>query len=492
MKRIVERLRRLRLSRKEKIAAGAVIICALIFTPFLASAENLTPGADVVPPAPPSSSLTGPNRVAPVRFCKEAGIYVDEKYRLGTGCSQAITCLMDASLHKYRCQNAKGMPVAPPACRNKADRAYYVCDDPNSVYVATLQPYAVYTSAPTTTAFPEVRSQPTVYPGVEPQPTVTAAAPQPTLSSTPTQPTGTVQTNTVPTSTVPAGTADAIRAAKAAKLRTWVEHDLSADYLTGGPQYRTALQALIAAAKQPGVTGVKFADYLGYPRDGRTFTGEADVKQFLATTATALRAALPGKRLAIGVAVPELGCGSNAACATAMRAKAPLATKKTVGDYLAAVTLDRVELADGLWGPSYRTYKITAAGASAAQWQAVRALGWDTWTQVTSRQYGLAHTGDTSPWDQATATAQVDTLVGNVIGRGVPSVTLWGHKSLAGQDTYRLLDTGLAPNLLWTALTGKGLRDRLAVVVDPASTERGAAADIATLAQGVSEIFILV
>ncbi|WP_214318298.1 hypothetical protein [Nonomuraea sediminis] len=486
MKRIVERLRRLRLSRKEKIAAGAVIVCALIFTPFLASAENLIPGADVVPPAPPSSGLKAPDRVAPVRFCKEAGMYVDEKYRLGTGCSQAITCLMDPAVHKYRCQNAKGVPVVPPACRNKADRAYYVCDDQNSVYVATLQPYAVYTNGPTT-GVPEVRPQSTAFPGVEPQatplPIVTSAPPQlPTVTSAAPQ----------PTAVVPAGTADAIRAARAAKLRTWVEHDLSADYLTGDPQYRTALQALIAAAKQPGVTGVKFADYLGYPRDGRTFTGEDDVKQFLTTTATALRTALPGKRLAIGVAVPELGCGSSAPCATAMRAKAPLATKKAVGDYLAAVTLDRVELADGLWGPTYRKYKITAAGASAAQWQAVRALGWDTWTQVTSRQYGLAHTGDTSQWDQATATAQVDTLVGNVIGKGVPSVTLWGHKSLAGQDTYRLLDTGLAPNLLWTALTGKGLRDRLAVVVDPASTERGAAADIATLAQGVSEIFILV
>ncbi|MEU4576133.1 hypothetical protein [Nonomuraea sp. NPDC023979] len=290
----------------------------------------------------------------------------------------------------------------------------------------------------------------------------------------------------------------AIEAARAAHLRVWVESDLADDYLAGDAQFRAALDALSQAARQPGVIGIKFTDNLGYSR----FSTEADIRTFLTSATRALRAAAPGKRLAIGVVVPELGCGSSQPCITAMRAKAPLVTKQLVGRYIKASGVEHVYVSSGLFATTYRTYQvthpktgkptpITPALATRAQWLSIKALGWDTLAQIGSREYGLAHTGDTADWSKAVAAAQISARIGTVIGLGAPTVTLWGHKAADGDQTYRLLDAGLAPNEVWQALTAQRLRERLSVVFDPASTEAGVSQDIAALAKGVSEIFIL-
>lgn len=316
-------------------------------------------------------------------------------------------------------------------------------------------------------------------------PTVTA---EPTASTTPTTP--------EPGSGSLDG--DFIATAKKAHLRIWLESDLADDYLAGDTAFTAALQQLVTDAKRTDVTGVKFADNLAYTG----FSTEQQVIRFLHRATQALRAALPGKRLAIGVVVPELGCGDSQPCITALRKRAPLVTKQHVNRYLKAGDVDRVEIAGGLFGRTYRQYQvtdpktgkptsITPALATRAQWMSIKALEWDTLAQIGVREYSLAHTGDTSPWTTAQATAQIEARIGTAIGLGASTITLWGHKATADGQTYRLLNADLADNPTWNALTGQGLRGRLAVVIDPASTERGAA-DIVHYAKGVSEIFILI
>ncbi|GAA1680082.1 hypothetical protein GCM10009733_091070 [Nonomuraea maheshkhaliensis] len=316
-------------------------------------------------------------------------------------------------------------------------------------------------------------------------PTVTA---EPTASTTP----------TTPEPGNGAADGDFIATAKKARLRIWLESDLADDYLAGDTAFTAALQQLVTDAKRTDVTGVKFADNLAYTG----FSTEQQVIRFLNRATQALRAALPGKRLAIGVVVPELGCGDSQPCITGLRKRAPLVTKQHVNRYLRAGDVDRVEIAGGLFGRTYRQYQvtdpktgkptsITPALATRAQWMSVKALEWDTLAQIGVREYGLAHTGDTSPWTMAQATAQIEARIGTAIGLGASTITLWGHKATADGQTYRLLNAGLADNPTWNGLTGQGLRGRLAVVIDPTSTERGAA-DIVHYAKGVSEIFILI
>lgn len=291
----------------------------------------------------------------------------------------------------------------------------------------------------------------------------------------------------------------AIKAARTARLRIWVESDLADDYLAGATRFRAALEALAEAARQPGVIGVKFADNLAYSG----FTTADDVETFVRRAASALRQAMPGKRLAIGVVVPELGCGAATTCVAAMRDKAPLATKKLVERYIKAGAVEQVHVSTGLFASAYRQHQlrdpetgkqqpITPAVATRAQWLSIKAIGWDTLAQVSSREYGLAYSGTTGPWDDTQATAQINARIGTVIGLGVPSVTLWGHNAVDGGRTYRLLDADLAVNRVWSQLIRQKLRERLSVVFDPRSTELGISQDIAALGKAVSEIFIVV
>ncbi|MFI6496757.1 hypothetical protein [Nonomuraea typhae] len=289
----------------------------------------------------------------------------------------------------------------------------------------------------------------------------------------------------------------ALAAAGKAGLRIWVENDLADDYRAGEAQFRAAVSKLVAAAGRPGVVGVKFADYLGF----RDFTSAAQVKKFVSEATAALRAKLPGKRLAMGVVVPELGCGSSQACVTDMRSRYPVVTRSRVDDYIRTSGVDRVYVASGLFGKSYGTFKVTLDGqestitpaiAAQAQWMAVKALGWDAVVQVGSREYGLTHGDQSSPWGAERAQAEVDARVGNAIGLGAQTVTLWGHRISYDADHRRILDAGLQPNEVWKALIAKGMRERLSVLFDPANPEVSVSADIGALAKGVSEIFVLV
>ncbi|MGW3352874.1 hypothetical protein ACWDA3_57105 [Nonomuraea rubra] len=364
----------------------------------------------------------------------------------------------------------------------------------------------VTTSSPSPAATPTTTQQAqgtTLVPDGNPSdaPT-TPTTTRPAASSTALPTVGTEPTPSRPPSatgaTTPATQAIAAARTTQPRLRIWVESDLADDYTAGEARFTTALEALVTAAKRPGVAGVKFADNLGYT----SFTNAEDVTQFLTSASSALRAALPGKRLSIGVVVPELGCGSAKSCIQTMRAKAPLATKENITRYLKTRAADRVDISTGLFGRTYRQHQvpdpktgkptpITPALAAQAQWMSIRALEWDTLAQLGAREYGLAHTGDTSPWDKATATTQVDARIGTAIALGVPTITLWGHKTVDDNRTYRLLDAGLTPNAMWTVLTSQGLHGRLAAIIDPASTERSLTADLAELAKGVSDVFIL-
>ncbi|GAA0912061.1 hypothetical protein [Nonomuraea longicatena] len=281
--------------------------------------------------------------------------------------------------------------------------------------------------------------------------------------------------------------AEALGAARSAGLRTWVETDLADDFRAGEAQFRAALDRLAGQAAGDGVVGVKFADYLGF----RDFTGATQVKRFVSEATAYLRGRLPGKRLAIGVVVPELGCGSAEACVRDLRARYPLVTRSRVDDYVKSSGVDRVYVASGLFGKSYGEHGITPAKAAQAQWMNVKALGWDTLAQIGSREYGLTHSGETSPWDRERAGSEVDARVGNAIRYGAQTVTLWGHRIAYEQEHRRLLDAGLAENEVWRALTDKGLRNRLSVVFDPADPEVGVREDLRALGKGVSEVFVL-
>ncbi|MFG1943349.1 hypothetical protein [Nonomuraea sp. NPDC048826] len=323
----------------------------------------------------------------------------------------------------------------------------------------------------------------------------------PTASST-ARPSRSATSSTTPRASVSSAATlvtTAIESARSARLRIWVESDLADDYLAGAVQFRRALDALAEAARQPGVIGIKFADNLAYSG----FTSSDDVEAFLRRATAALREAAPDRRLAIGVVVPELGCGAEATCVSAMRAKAPLVTKKLVERYLRVAAVEQVYVSNGLFASAYRRYQltdprtgnqrpITPAVATRAQWLSIKALGWDTLAQLGSREYGLAHSGPTAPWNDAQATAQLDARIGTVIGLGVPTVTLWGHRAVDGGRTYRLLDADLANNPVWSHLIRQKLRERLSAVFDPRSTEVGIRQDIAALGKAVGEIFIVV
>ncbi|GGO81350.1 hypothetical protein [Nonomuraea cavernae] len=363
---------------------------------------------------------------------------------------------------------------------------------------STSSPPATLTIAPSAIAPPASDTSPG-QPSTRPD---QSQAPRPDQ-----QPTTATTPSATPTSSGAAPPSDqagdpvaaAITAARTARLRIWIESDLADDFKAGQAQFRAALRTLINAASRPGVIGIKFADNLGYT----SFTSEDEIKDFLRQASGALRAALPGKRLAIGVVVPELGCGAAAGCVAAMRAKAPLATKKLVERYIKTSAVEQVYVSNGLFASAYRQHQlrdpktgkqqpVTPAVATRAQWLSIKALGWDTLAQISSREYGLAHSGPAAPWDDAQATAQINAYIGTVIGVGAPTVTLWGHNAVDGGRTYRLLDADLAMNPMWSQLIRQQLRERLSVVFDPRSTELGIHQDIAALGKAASEIFIVV
>ncbi|MGW5687220.1 hypothetical protein [Nonomuraea sp. NPDC003754] len=360
--------------------------------------------------------------------------------------------------------------------------------------------------------------QPTVAPTAESVdgaatdgPTPTPAAPETGTEAVPS--TGQPATRPAPAGQKPAAVATAIEAARASSLRVWVEADLNTAYGRGQAAYTTALNAVIAAAQRPGVIGVKFAESLGF----RDMASESEVRAFLTKTSAALRQALPGKRLAIGVVVPELGCGSSKKCIATMRAKYPLVTKRLVDRYIKTnvtieadasdekntlkdvAAVDRIQIASGLFGAAYGQHQVTHKGkstpitpalAAQAQWLSVKALSWDALVQVGAREYGLAHAGEESAWDTTTASNEIDARVGNAIGLGAQTVTLWGHKAADDSRTYRLLNAGLATNRVWQTLAERGLKSRLSVVIDPTSTETSIEADIAAFADTISEVYI--
>lgn len=295
----------------------------------------------------------------------------------------------------------------------------------------------------------------------------------------------------------PGGSAvsQAIAAARTAGLRTWVETDLADDFRAGDAQFQAAVNGLVAQARKTGVIGVKFANHLGLTG----FGSASEVKRFVTAATTALRAKLPGKRLAMGVIVPELGCGSATDCVADMRNRYPTVTKSKVDDYVRSSGVDRVYVATGLYGKAYSAYKITVGGkatpltgplAIQVQWMSVRALGWDAIVQVGSREFGLTHEGDGSPWDAARAKAEVEARVGNAIALGAQTVTLWTHRGTTDNALRRVLNAGLAGNEVWKALGATGMRDRLSIVFDPADPEVSVGQDVAALAKGVGEIFV--
>ncbi|MFI6323204.1 hypothetical protein ACIBG8_37140 [Nonomuraea sp. NPDC050556] len=438
-----------RLSRRERhLAVGGIALLLVFAAPIFAFADpgliegsappDVTAITERPPPAPkPTTTAVRGPRV----FCKDGARWVTARY--ADSCKEPIVCTVDAGDGLYHCVTRENRAVIPPAPTCPQEQQYYYCG--GAVVVSTL--------------------------GYTPPPTVTP--PPPTVTVQPT-PSPTIQQVVLRDSV-----RGALAVARAANLRTWVETDLVPAYKAGDTAFRAALTSLAAYAAEPGVTGVKFADNLAF----RNLASAKEVRAFLTAATTALRTALPGKQLAVGVVVPELGCGANAGCVNAMRAKYPLVTRALVDSYVRAVPIDRVYVATGLFSSVYAKYGIRTPAR--LQWAGVVALGWDALAQVGAREYGLAHPGAVSGLTKA----DVDLRFGPDSGLAGRTVSLWGHKASDSTGTYRLLNAGLATNRLWQALAP--YRGQLSVVFDPDSPETGVSEDIGVLAATVSEIFIL-
>lgn len=513
-----------RLSRREKLVTGAIITLILVIAGQFAFADsgliagdygnNPPPGvtadtnqdaggAGRPPPAPkPTTTSRGP-----LRFCKEGDRYFSAKSTSTATCKAEITCMVNPSDNLYHCANLAGEEVKPPDPRCHTEPEIWACGSQQAIeptvttkptqQPSTTPPTVVPTSSPnptaativptvTVTALPTVTVNPTINPTVSP--TVV-----PTVTTTPsTSPTAT-PTPTHDQVVLRGPERSAIGAARTAGLRIWVEADLApacaAAATDGGAAFRTGLASLIAYAQEPGVIGVKFANDLGF----RDLTSAGQIKTCLRSATSALRRAVPTKKLAISVVVPEFGCGSkasrNTTCVAALNAKYPLVTRAMVHSYLRAARVDRVDVATGLFSNTYAAYNVTVNGkltaitptfANRSVWANVTQLRWDSLVQIGARDYGLAYNVALTA-DQAAL--ELTDRLGPSSGLGGRSVSLWGHNTAAG---FHLLGGAYPGAKLWKKLAGH--RAQLALVFDP---QKSPAADIPAMAVGVSEIFIL-
>lgn len=450
-------------------------------------------GPGALPNVPHTPALTDKSKR---HFCLTSGGGWSEEPDdvVDCGKDKLVVCQWQTTTSQWACTVA-GQPVLAPASFCTAEPGRWPCAGQASTPPPTAGPAP--TAVPVPSVAPSATGQP--LPTAVPPTASTPATPLPSPSPTP---------STSPSATASAEPAalpavvEAIGAARAKQMGIWVESDLAPAYRGGPAIFKSAVARLVAAAKQPGVSGVKFAASLGFTG----FRSSGQVTDFLKRAHAALTAALPQHRLAVEVVVPELGCGQNASCITTMRATYPLitATKllqrkngQIVGGYLAAVRLDRIYVASGLFASTYAKYKISFGGKpvtpSQAQWLGIHARGWGDLASIGSREYGLAHAGRTSNWSSATIKALIrDRVTHPIRQRGLQSVTIWGHKAADGSGAlYRVLNEGLAANALWQALLKASHRATLSVVFVPTATEHSVAGDVDALSTGFGEIFIV-
>ncbi|HEX2773251.1 MAG TPA: hypothetical protein VHN18_12575, partial [Micromonosporaceae bacterium] len=284
----------------------------------------------------------------------------------------------------------------------------------------------------------------------------------------------------------------AVDAAHERGLRVWIEADLVERWLAGKDSFREGVLMIAALAARPGVVGIKIADEIGY-RDG--LTSSAEIRAFLADSAAALRAAAPGKALLIDMVVPELGCLPNfqpplrwaTICAAQARGRYPQLTLDEVDGYLREHWVDVLNLSTGLLpDKTYAGWGVTEAIAQHTAWTEVKNRGWHSHVRMQARK-ALAHPGAYKSSD----TTSVSTFIDIPRAEGAQAVDVWTWRQRYEGEIYRLLDPGLRPNALWTALAER--RKSGAVLfthLSPSSVEVDLNTDIATLGTVFTDLFV--
>jgi len=288
----------------------------------------------------------------------------------------------------------------------------------------------------------------------------------------------------------------AIDAAARRGLHVWIDADLVKRWAEGPASFATAVGRVANLAQRPGVVGVKIADELGY-EDGLQ-GDQSRVTAFLRDAAQAIRAAAPGTWILVDLLVPELGCAPDVpeavvfaeACRVSARAQYPDLTVEAVDGYLRSGTVDVVNLSTGLLDPAtYRSWGIDRTTAQRAAWREVANRGWDRMVELRSRR-SLAHAG-VYGGTRAQAEDDVRDFVDVPLESGATVVDLWTWRQSYQGELWRLMDPGLAPNPLWSALTARRQQGaRLSTAFSPSSVEVAVDADLDVLAGVFRDVFV--
>jgi hypothetical protein len=278
-------------------------------------------------------------------------------------------------------------------------------------------------------------------------------------------------------------------------LRVWIESELTTRWLTGPASFQAGIRRVAFLANRPGVAGIKIADELGYEDGLNTPT---QIRQFLLATAQALHAAAPRALILVDMVVPALGClpghqptGSPAAhCAAQAQTAYPQLALPQVDSYLRLHVINVLDLSTGLLDTStYASWHTTINAAQSAAWQEVARRGWPKLVTLQARK-ALAHPGKYTG-TAAQAEADMRTYVDIPLSSGAHAVDIWTwHQKYEGA-MYRLLNPGLKPNALWTALKQqRRAHDVLFTHLSPTSVEGGLKPDLAVIATVFTDIFL--
>ncbi|MFF0775788.1 hypothetical protein ACFYUK_43350 [Nonomuraea wenchangensis] len=275
----------------------------------------------------------------------------------------------------------------------------------------------------------------------------------------------------------------AATAATPTGLRLWIETELADDYQAGKLDEAVKKVAALAAT-QPGVVGIRFTSQLGF---NTTFDSADEIDKFVATAATALRAAVPGRKLSVHTVAPVLGCGANDACKAEMSKKYPLLDPDRVGAWLTKGYADQLALDNVLLASGYATWKIDAAEAQRNQSIQIRGRAWDAYAQIAVEDATITSALTAEQVTQALT----ERVAAPLQEDAAETVTLWTRWVNPENQTVRVYGDKWAATPAWEQLGKLGsLRARLATFYDPAHPEIDLATDLKRLSEVFGQVYL--
>jgi hypothetical protein len=194
-----------------------------------------------------------------------------------------------------------------------------------------------------------------------------------------------------------------------------------------------------------------------------------------------------------------------------MRTAYPQASLTAVERYVLSGDIDAVNVS-AVFGNQYQSFKIQPAAVINNVWLRLRQLSWETrmpGLDVGSREIGLAHSGDTRPRPASCPTADpkaaecdakaaaqlVRERVDVPLRLGAKWVVLWTWEQTFDNQTWRLADrrpgaNGGHANEVWKALRSRSLR--VNITYNPSEPGAAVAADVRTIAEVASAVFLFV